>query len=268
MGCPLCLGTYAKFKTVLGIRGFLLINIDVICVCACSESYLYDPVGDWIARPYKENLEMKQLTVTVLFALAASHASAGNWETRCETKSVPYQETIKGGKPGEVLGGAVIGGVLGKAVTGKDGGAVAGAIIGGAVVNESSKRTVTKYKEVETCTQVFVPEQIEDEALLRESIVRLNAGERLNKELVMDVQHTIGASPDGVWGPKSVEAANAYLMGDEPATQHATSNSAALYSLTVNDVVVVSSYDLTAIDEIKRGLSRAGVDSVILVDPK
>lgn len=209
---------------------------------------------------------MKQLSVTVLFALCATQSLAGSWETRCETNTVPYQETVKGGKPGEVIGGALIGGVLGKVVTGKDGGAVAGAIIGGAVANETSTRTVTKYKEVETCTQVFVPSQIYDKATLRDTIQRLNAGERMNKELVMDVQYSIGVSPDGKWGPQSVRASNAYLAGDVPATSPAESDGGPLYSLMVNDVVVVNSYDLIAIDDIKRGLLRAGVEATILVD--
>lgn len=211
---------------------------------------------------------MKQLAITVAFALVATQSLAGSWETRCETQTVPYQETVKGGKPGEVIGGALIGGVLGKAVTGKDTGAVAGAIIGGAVANESSRHTVTKYKEVETCRQVFVPEHIYDRATVRDTIQRLNAGERMNKELVMDVQYTIGVTPDGIWGPRSVNAANAYLAGDEPTTSPPASEGTALYSLMVNDVVVVSSYDLAAIDEIKGGLQRAGVEATILVDMK
>ena len=209
---------------------------------------------------------MKQLVMTALFALVSTQALAGSWETRCETKSVPYQETVKGAKPGEVIGGALIGGVLGKAVTGKDGGAVAGAIIGGAVANESSTRTVTRYKDVETCRQVFIPAQIYDKATLKDTILRLNAGERMNKELVMDVQYTIGVSPDGVWGPQSVRAANAYLAGEAPVTAPAASDGSPLYSLMVNDVVVVSSPDVNAIDEIKKGLLRAGVEARIFVN--
>lgn len=211
---------------------------------------------------------MKQFAITALCALFSTQALAGTWETRCETETVPYQETVKGGKPGEVIGGALIGGVLGKAVTGKDGGAVAGAIIGGAVANETSRHTVTKYKEVETCKKIFIPSQIYDTSTLQDIIRRLNSGERMNKELVMDVQYTIGVSPDGIWGPQSIRAANAYLDGNAPTTQPSTSGSSPLYSLMVNDVVVVSSYDLTAIDDIKSGLLRAGVEAKILVDAK
>lgn len=209
---------------------------------------------------------MKHFALIAVFSLAASQAFAGTWETRCETQSVPYQESVKGAKPGEVLGGAVVGGVLGKAVTGKKGGALAGAVIGGVVVNESTRHTVTKYRDVETCKKVFIPAQIYDRTTVRETIQRLNGGERLNKELVMDVQYTIGVKPDGVWGPQSVRAANAYLAGDEPATQPTEPSGDALYSLMVNDVVVINSYDLAAIDEIKSGLERAGVVASIQVD--
>ncbi|THD73235.1 hypothetical protein E7681_11060 [Thalassobius vesicularis] len=212
---------------------------------------------------------MKKLTMTVLFALASTQAMAGSWETRCETKSVPYQETVKGGNAGEVIGGAVIGGVIGKVVTGKKGGAAVGAVIGGAVANEASRRTVTKYKDVETCSKVYIPSEIYDRVMLRETIQRLNGGERLNRELVKDVQYTIGVHADGVWGPQSVRAANAYLAGDTPATPvtpPATGDGSALYSLIVNNVVVINSYDLGAIDEIKQGLLRAGVTASIEVD--
>lgn len=211
---------------------------------------------------------MKIVSAVILSALFVTPAFAGQWETRCETKSVPYQETVKGGKPGEILGGALIGGVIGKAATGKDGGAVAGAIIGGAVANEAITHTVTKYRDVETCSKVFVPAHIYDRATLSDAVQRLDAGERLNKELVMDVQYTIGVSPDGKWGPKSVKASKAYLAGDVPATPPALPDSNPLYTLTVNDVVVVSSYDLAAIDDIKSGLLRAGVTAKILVDMK
>lgn len=134
------------------------------------------------------------------------------------------------------------------------------------MANETSTRTVTRYKEVETCKQVFVPSQIYDKATLRETIHRLNAGERMNKELVMDVQYSIGVSPDGKWGPQSIRASNAYLAGEAPVAPPTASDGDPLYTLMVNDVVVVNSYDLVAIDDIKRGLMRAGVDATILVD--
>ncbi|MBR9652719.1 hypothetical protein [Thalassovita aquimarina] len=201
---------------------------------------------------------MKLLIATATTVLVASQASAGSYEVRCETTKVPYQETVKGGTPEKVIGGAIIGGVLGKVVTKENAGAAAGAIIGGAVANETSKKTVTKYKDVETCTNVFIPERVTDEEALRQALLDLNDGKSVSKEMIMDVQYTIGVGHDGKWGPKSKLAAEKYLANLEP--------DAPLYSLVVNDVVIVSSADASAIDQIKQALLEAGVDSQIFVD--
>lgn len=203
---------------------------------------------------------MKVLTATAITMLTASQAFAGSYEVRCETTSVPYQETVKGGSPEKVIGGAIIGGVVGKIVTDKNAGAAAGAIVGGAIANETSKKTVTKYRDVETCTNVFVPERITDDAKLREVLLDLNAGHSVSKEMTMDAQYTIGVGHDGKWGPKSQLAAEKYLVDLKP--------DAPLYSLVVNDVVIVSSPDVNAIDEIKEALLEAGVASQIFVDLK
>lgn len=208
---------------------------------------------------------MKIITSAILLALLATPALAGSWETRCKTQSVPYTATVKGGNTGEVLGGALIGGVLGKAATGKDGGAAVGAIIGGAVANENSKRTVTRYKNVETCKQVYIPSQIYDTESLRQTILHLNSGGSESRERIMDVQYTVGVGHDGIWGPRSVMAANAYLDG-APVAPTVDEGKTPLYSLMVNDVIVVSSTDVNSIDEIKQGLSQAGVESKILVN--
>lgn len=201
---------------------------------------------------------MKLLIAAATTVLVASQASAGSYEVRCETTQVPYQETVKGGTPEKVIGGAIIGGVLGKVVTKENAGAAAGAIIGGAVANETSKRTVTRYKDVETCTNVFIPERVTDEATLRQTLLDLNDGKPVSKEMTMDVQYTIGVGHDGKWGPKSKLAAEKYLADLAP--------DAPLYSLVVNDVVIVSSADASAIDQIKQALLDAGVDSQIFVD--
>ncbi|MYM54378.1 hypothetical protein [Thalassovita mangrovi] len=201
---------------------------------------------------------MKLLIAAATTVLVASQAFAGSYEVRCETTKVPYQETVKGGTPEKVIGGAIIGGVLGKVVTKENAGAAAGAIIGGAVANETSKRTVTKYKDVETCTNVFIPERVTDEETLRQTLLDLNDGKSVSKEMIMDVQYTIGVGHDGKWGPRSKLAAEKYLADLAP--------DAPLYSLVVNDVVIVSSADASAIDQIKQALLEAGVDSHIFVD--
>ena len=201
---------------------------------------------------------MKLLATTAIAVLIASQAFAGSYQVQCETKKVPYQTTVKGGSPEKVIGGAIVGGVVGKIVTDKNAGAAAGAIVGGAIANETSKKTVTKYRDVETCTKVFVPDRITDEAKLREVLLDLNAGEPVSKEMTMDAQYTIGVSYDGKWGPKSQLAAEKYLADLKP--------DAPLYSLVVNDVVIVTSPDVNAIDEIKNALFEAGVTSQIFVD--
>ena len=205
---------------------------------------------------------MKILTTTVASALIASQAFAGSYEVRCETKRVPYKATVKGGQPEKVIGGALIGGVIGKAVTDENAGAVAGAVIGGAIGHENSRRTVTRYKDVETCKNVYIPARVTDADLLEEVLLDLNDGRSVDNEMIMDVQYTIGVAHDGKWGPRSRGAAEEYLANLVPNAQP----EAPLYSLVVNDVVVVSSIDAGAIDEIKKGLLEAGVDSQIFVD--
>lgn len=205
-----------------------------------------------------EERDMKLLATAATGLLITTQAFAGSYEVRCETKSVPYQETVRGGSPEKVIGGAIVGGVIGKVVTDKNAGAAVGAIVGGAIANETSRNTVTKYREVETCTNVFIPERISDEATLQSALLDLNEGKSVSKEMIMDVQYTIGVSYDGKWGPKSQLAAEKYLANLEP--------DAPLYSLVVNDVVIVSSADVGAIDEIKEALLEAGVASQIFVD--
>lgn len=201
---------------------------------------------------------MKLLATAALSVLVATQAFAGSYEVRCQTSTVPYQETVKGANPEKVIGGAIVGGVIGKVVTKKNAGAAAGAIIGGAVANETSSKTVTKYKDVETCTNVFIPERVADEETLKQVLLDLNDGKSVSKEMIMDVQYTIGVAHDGKWGPKSQLAADKYLANLEP--------DAPLYSLVVNDVVIVSSADANAVDEIKKALLEAGVASQIFVD--
>ena len=203
---------------------------------------------------------MKLFATTAAAVLMASQAFAGSYEVRCQTKSVPYQETVKGGSPEKVIGGAIVGGVIGKVVTDKNAGAAAGAIVGGAIANETSKRTVTKYRDVETCTNVFVPARINNEQELQRVLLDLNEGRFVSKEMTMDAQYTIGVPHDGKWGPKSQLASEKYLANLAP--------DAPLYSLVVNDVVIVSSADAGAIDEIKDALFRAGITSQIFVDLK
>jgi uncharacterized protein YcfJ len=60
---------------------------------------------------------------------------------------------------GAVLGGAVLGGIIGKTVTKKDGGAAVGAIIGGAIANENQKSNTSTgiigYENTRVCETKF-----------------------------------------------------------------------------------------------------------------
>ena len=60
---------------------------------------------------------------------------------------------------GAVLGGAVLGGIIGKTVTKKDGGAAVGAIIGGAIANENQKSNTSTgiigYENTRACETKF-----------------------------------------------------------------------------------------------------------------
>lgn len=205
---------------------------------------------------------MKILITAAATVLIATQAFSGTYEVRCHTETVPYQEAVKGGSPEEVLGGAIIGGLLGGAATDDNAGAVVGAIIGGALANEGGSKTVTRYREVETCSNVFIPERVTNAAELESILLDLNDGRGVSRELIMDVQYTIGVAYDGSWGPMSRRAADDYLANLEP---EAMENSP-MFSLVVNDVVIVSSPDVGAIDEIKTALYQAGVASQIFVD--
>mgnify|MGYP001178846918 CR=1 FL=1 len=64
----------------------------------------------------------------------------------CSNQKQPvYEEVLRDNDPGAFVGGAIVGGILGKAITDKEGGAALGAIIGGTIANESQKsQTRTK----------------------------------------------------------------------------------------------------------------------------
>lgn len=205
---------------------------------------------------------MKIFPIAAAATLAASQAFAGSYEVRCETTSVPYQDTVRGGQPERVIGGALVGGLIGKAVTDENAGAAVGAVIGGAVGHASSQTSVTRYKDVETCRNVFIPERVTDVETLQRTLVDLNEGQNVSADMIKDVQYTIGVAHDGKWGPKSRRAAEDYLATLDPDAENDTS----LYSLVVNDIVIVSSADANAIDEMKVALLEAGVESQIFTN--
>ena len=85
-------------------------------------------------------------------------------ETRCRWEQVPiYEDTVvQGGGAAEgALAGMIIGGILGKGVTGKDDGAAAGAVIGGLIgadkgAKPKTKRVIVDYKDEKRCEDQIV----------------------------------------------------------------------------------------------------------------
>ena len=78
----------------------------------------------------------------------------------CSIQKVPIFGKIQS-KPdtGAVVGGAVLGGIIGKAVTKKDRGAAFGALVGGALANENQKTKITTgvvgYENRQRCETKF-----------------------------------------------------------------------------------------------------------------
>jgi uncharacterized protein YcfJ len=86
-------------------------------------------------------------------------------QQRCENVEVPVYGTAQGNgaSGGDVLTGMIIGGLLGKGVTGQDNGAAAGAVIGGIIAAEegnNSRRVITGYRTERQCSEVMVRQQV------------------------------------------------------------------------------------------------------------
>ena len=78
----------------------------------------------------------------------------------CSIQKVPIYGKIQSQPDvGAVVGGAVLGGIIGKAVTKKDKGAAVGALVGGALANENQKTKTTTgiigYEDRQKCETKF-----------------------------------------------------------------------------------------------------------------
>lgn len=210
---------------------------------------------------------MKLFMAATAAVLAASQAFAGSYQTKCDTTTVPYQQSVNA-TPGQLVGGAVVGGVLGKIVTNQDAGAAAGAVLGGVVANEAGKGTVTRYRDVQRCHTVYVPSRIKNERVLRRDLRELRNGANVSRETTMDVQYTIGVAHDGQWGPVSQRAADQYLANLQPSPLQpaAPQPNGPTYSLMVNNVVITTSGDVGSMDQLKQNLRKAGVAAQIVVN--
>lgn len=79
--------------------------------------------------------------------------------TECKDVEVPIYGYKKGNgaSGGDVLTGMIIGGLIGKGVTGKDDGAAAGAVMGGMIAADQGQRSqqvITGYRTERQCTTV------------------------------------------------------------------------------------------------------------------
>ena len=87
--------------------------------------------------------------------------------TQCQDVEVPVYGTVQGSgaSGGDVLAGMIIGGLLGKGVSGNDQGAAAGAVVGGIIAAEEgngSRRVVTGYRTERQCSEVMVREEVRE----------------------------------------------------------------------------------------------------------
>lgn len=122
---------------------------------------------------------MKLLTITTLALLMGSAAYAERVNANVEdvftqvAESVPYTENecvnvevpvyghrqVQGNAGSGALGGMILGGLIGKGISGDDQGAAAGAVLGGIIGADRASRTrteqvVTGYRTERQCTEV------------------------------------------------------------------------------------------------------------------
>ena len=82
----------------------------------------------------------------------------------CSTVEVPiYGNTGGGASAGDVLGGIIIGGLLGKGASGNDKGAAAGAVIGGMIAADKKKgnQQIIGYRAEQRCSTTYSTEQVD-----------------------------------------------------------------------------------------------------------
>lgn len=75
----------------------------------------------------------------------------------CQTVDVPIYGNVGGGaNAGDVLGGMIIGGLIGKGATNDDRGAAAGAVIGGMIAADNKQQQgIVGYRQEQQCKNEF-----------------------------------------------------------------------------------------------------------------
>ena len=86
-------------------------------------------------------------------------------QQQCSIVDVPiYGSTGGGANAGDVLGGMIIGGLLGKGASGNDKGAAAGAVIGGMIAADKKKgnQQIVGYRQEQRCTTTYTNERVDE----------------------------------------------------------------------------------------------------------
>lgn len=85
---------------------------------------------------------------------------------KCDIVDVPVYGQIGsngGASAGDVLGGMIIGGILGKGVSGNDKGAAAGAVLGGMIAADNKQQTqqgIVGYRQEQRCETYYNEERV------------------------------------------------------------------------------------------------------------
>ena len=140
---------------------------------------------------------MKHLLVTAAILVSTqAYADASNYRIedhyRNEVVNVPitsyecynvevpvYGEQRNGANGGDVLAGMIIGGLLGKGITGNDNGAAAGAVMGGVIAADSgSRQVVTGYRTERQCENIVLYEEQRQRVYSHSTITFTSNGKR------------------------------------------------------------------------------------------
>lgn len=111
-------------------------------------------------------------------------------EMICQNVEVPVYATRQsnGATGGDVLTGMIIGGLLGKGLSGDDGGAAAGAVMGGVIAadkgNNRTEQVITGYRTERQCNEVVNYRAVNEE-VYSHSTIRFYIG---NKRYVVEFQ--------------------------------------------------------------------------------
>ena len=104
------------------------------------------------------NAQTEYATVTHVKA-NYQNISVPNTRQECRTVETPIYGSVQGNGAtgGDVLTGMIIGGLLGKGVTGKDNGAAAGAVFGGIIAADQKQKNgqaIVGYRQENRCNNI------------------------------------------------------------------------------------------------------------------